>query len=61
MLGCVEVHFLEVSIAGARIKHHDPLRLGSRWTLEPPAVLGRVIHSARVVIGLKPHPFPWGT
>jgi hypothetical protein len=49
MLGFVEIHFVEVSISGARIAHHDPLRPGSRWTLELPAVLGGVIVSARVV------------
>lgn len=54
MLGFVEVQFLDVSIVGARIAHQDPLRPGSRWTLELPAVLGgailttRVVHSAAV-------------
>jgi len=49
MLGFVEVQFLDVSIVGARIAHPDPLRPGSRWTLELPAVLGGAILAARVV------------
>jgi len=49
MLGFVELHFLEVSIVGARIAHHDPLRPDSRWTLELPVVLGGVIVTTRVV------------
>ena len=49
MLGFVEVQFLEVSTAGARITHHDPLRPGSRWTLELPTVLGGAILTTRVV------------
>ena len=49
MLGFVEIQFLDVSIVGARIAHHDPLRPGSRWTLELPAVLGGAILTTRVV------------
>jgi hypothetical protein len=49
MLGFVNVQFLEVSIVGARIAHDDPLRPGSRWTVELPAVLGGAILTARVV------------
>lgn len=49
MLGFVEVQFLDVSIVGARIAHSDPLRPGSRWTLELPLVLGGAILTTRVV------------
>jgi hypothetical protein len=49
ILGILGYRLLDLSVAGARIAHYDPLRPGSSWTVELPATLGDQTLSARVV------------
>lgn len=48
-LGILGYRLVDLSVAGARIKHYDPVRPGSSWTVELPATLGGQTLSARVV------------
>lgn len=48
-LGILDVHLLDLSIAGARIEHSEPLRPGSAWTVELPPAFESLVLSARVV------------
>jgi hypothetical protein len=48
-LGILDVHLLDLSIAGARIEHFEPLRPGSVWTVELPPAFGSLVLSARIV------------
>ncbi len=49
ILGILGYRLLDLSVAGARIEHYDPLRPGSSWTVQLPATLGEQTLSARVV------------
>lgn len=49
VLGTVGFRLLDLSLAGARIEHYEPLRLDSSWTVELPAALGTWVLSLRVI------------
>ena len=49
VLEIVEFQLLDLSVAGARIGHRDPLRIGSVWTFELPKMFRSLILPARVV------------
>ncbi len=49
VLEILEFQLLDLSVAGARIGHQDPLRVGSVWTFELPKMFRSLILPARVV------------
>lgn len=48
-LGILSFYLVDLSVAGARIEHIDPLRPGSSWALELPIPLGGPVLSGQVV------------
>ena len=49
VLEILDFQLLDLSVAGARIGHQDPLRVGSVWTFELPKMFRSLILPARVV------------
>jgi len=47
-LSIVDLWFVDLSIAGARLTHSNPLGVGSTWTVQLPSEIGSLILSARV-------------
>lgn len=49
ILGILEFQLLDLSLAGARIGHQDPLRIGSVWAFELPPMCKSLVLPARIV------------
>lgn len=48
-LSIIDLWVIDLSLAGARIRHSNPLGVGSTWALELPSELGSPILTARIV------------